>query len=475
MSNEGDVNAASTTNVRLAGGKKNRKGKKHQKSNEEMFLDPTPSEALTSQPCSTIEASDDELGEEAIDVTAEHEWVARVEVARQAVEILGRCMNVADGKFNTLEDFNLAETDNIPKELEGRQRAEFEMKEAITSLECQLMEALSTIETMKAEMKTLMTIEEAIKNVEALTDFRHEKPDRIGGEDMRGCHDDSGGDCGKVEEQRPHPKKHDTSEGEGCTLARTRRRDDTVGLDRIMRAITKQLGKPKGYGAQYLDLTINGIPASPMVDTGAEANIMTKTAATRLGLSYSPSNAQLMTVNAPPTPMCGVAQEQCHMVIDPYLQQLLVMEQGGSCMVPLVKVPTMEERVCLMTMQLEKNPKKKESTFIATTASSKEVNGAKRSLPPRTKKVPKENNVVMPKKPPRRLPPRNEVDHKTELEGIWKTLKKLREGLDRVNELLVAHAQDSDDYATAICSGHCINRWGRVSCPATSQSNFASG
>jgi len=71
----------------------------------------------------------------------------------------------------------------------------------------------------------------------------------------------------------------------------------------------KQLGKPKGYGAQYLDLTINGIPASPMVDTGAEANIMTKTATTRLGLSYSPSNAQLMTVNAPPTPMCGVAQE----------------------------------------------------------------------------------------------------------------------------------------------------------------------
>ncbi|KAG5595484.1 hypothetical protein H5410_036716 [Solanum commersonii] len=61
MAIEGDVNAASTTNVRSDGGKKNRKGKKHQKSHEEMLLDPTPSEALTSHPPSTTEASDDEL------------------------------------------------------------------------------------------------------------------------------------------------------------------------------------------------------------------------------------------------------------------------------------------------------------------------------------------------------------------------------------------------------------------------------
>ena len=103
-----------------------------------------------------------------------------------------------------------------------------------------------------------------------------------------------------------------------------------------------------------------------MVDTGAEVNIMTKTATTRLGLCYSPINAQLRTVNAPPTPVSGVAHrvsitlgewqgntnftfapldlfdiihgqeffQQCHTVIDPYLQRLLVMEQGGTCMVP---------------------------------------------------------------------------------------------------------------------------------------------
>ena len=46
-------------------------------------------------------------------------------------------------------------TENIHKELEGHQRAEFEMKEVITSMECRLMEALITIETMNAKIKTL--------------------------------------------------------------------------------------------------------------------------------------------------------------------------------------------------------------------------------------------------------------------------------------------------------------------------------
>ncbi|KAG5585530.1 hypothetical protein H5410_045964 [Solanum commersonii] len=43
-----------------------------------MLLDPTPSEALTSHPPSTTEASDDERGMEAIDVTTGEKWVSRV-------------------------------------------------------------------------------------------------------------------------------------------------------------------------------------------------------------------------------------------------------------------------------------------------------------------------------------------------------------------------------------------------------------
>ena len=61
---------------------KNRKGKKHQKGNEEVLPHPTPNEALKSHPPSTTKASDKEMGEDAIDVTAGEEWVARVEVAR---------------------------------------------------------------------------------------------------------------------------------------------------------------------------------------------------------------------------------------------------------------------------------------------------------------------------------------------------------------------------------------------------------
>lgn len=44
-----------------------------------------------------------------------------------------------------------------------------------------------------------------------------------------------------------------------------------------------------------------------MVEIGAEFNIMTKMTSTRLGLHCSPSNAQLRAVNAPPTPVSGVA------------------------------------------------------------------------------------------------------------------------------------------------------------------------
>ena len=58
MATEGDVNDASTTNVRMDDGKKNRKGKKHQKGNEEVVPNPTPCEGLTSYPLATTKASD---------------------------------------------------------------------------------------------------------------------------------------------------------------------------------------------------------------------------------------------------------------------------------------------------------------------------------------------------------------------------------------------------------------------------------
>ena len=121
--------------------------------------------------------------------------------------------------------------------------------------------------------------------------------------------------------------------------------------------------------AQCVDIMINRKRAHVFVYNGAEANLITKMATMRLGLRYSPSNIQLKTVNAPPTPVDGVAHgvsitisdwqgktkfiispldiydiilgqeffQQCHTVIDPYLQQLMIMEKGGTCMVPMKK------------------------------------------------------------------------------------------------------------------------------------------
>ena len=120
MNNEGDVVGASTTNVRTDGGKKNKKGKKQQKGNGWILPEPTPSEVQTSHPPTIIDGSDEETGEDVVDITAGEEWIARVEMARQAVEILGRRLNGEDKKFKTLEDFSLEENDNIQKELEAR-------------------------------------------------------------------------------------------------------------------------------------------------------------------------------------------------------------------------------------------------------------------------------------------------------------------------------------------------------------------
>ena len=71
--------------------------------------------------------------------------------------------------------------------------------------------------------------------------------------------------------------------------------------------------------------------------------------------------------------------------------------------VPLVKVPKTEAQVQLTTMQLERSNKKKGMTFPTYIASSKEDNAPKGDWPPRTRK---DNNIVMPRKSSRRLPPK---------------------------------------------------------------------
>ena len=78
---EGDVNGASTTNIHLDGWKNNIKVNKNQKGNDKVLPNPTTSDVITSHPPSITEASDDELGEDVIDVSTRKELVARMEVA----------------------------------------------------------------------------------------------------------------------------------------------------------------------------------------------------------------------------------------------------------------------------------------------------------------------------------------------------------------------------------------------------------
>ena len=77
-------------------------------------------------------------------------------------------------------------------------------------------------------------------------------------------------------------------------------------------AIAKQTEKPRDFSTQYINISINERAARAMVNTGAEANIMTKTVAERLRVNYVPSNTCLKIVNPPSTPVCGVAQRSKH-------------------------------------------------------------------------------------------------------------------------------------------------------------------
>ena len=145
----------------------------------------------------------------------------------------------------------------------------------------------------------------------------------------------------------------------------------------------KGLAKSKAWAQT---VTINGNIARALVDTGAEVNVMTKTAATRLGLRYTASNTQIRTVNASPTPIVGVAHgvnitvgdwqgktkfivapinmfdvilgqkffQQCHAVIDPHLKILTIMEKGREYTVPMVKAQATEGQARLTAMKLER-------------------------------------------------------------------------------------------------------------------------
>ena len=96
----------------------------------------------------------------------------------------------------------------------------------------------------------------------------------------------------------------------------------------------------------------------------------------------------------------------------------------------------MEGQIQLTAMKLERVNVK--VTSAATIASSGEYNDAEKSLPPRTKRVPRKNTAVMKKKPLRHLPPMKEEVRKIRSRKVGQSLKRLLEGIEPVHELMIA-------------------------------------
>ena len=113
------------------------------------------------------------------------------------------------------------------------------------------------------------------------------------------------------------------------------------------------------------------------------------------------------------------------------------MEKGREYEIPMVKVHATEGQDRLTAMKLERVDVRRRLTPAATIASSREDNGAGKTLPPRRKRVPSRNADLM-KKPPEHLPPLKEEVRKIGSKKVGTSTKRLLEGNDRVRELMVA-------------------------------------
>ena len=112
------------------------------------------------------------------------------------------------------------------------------------------------------------------------------------------------------------------------------------------------------------------------------------------------------------------------------------MEKGREYTVPMVKAQVTEGQGRLTAMKLERVDVKRRLTLAATIASSREDNGAGKSMPPRNKRVPSRNADMM-KKTPEHFPPLKEEVRKIGSRKDGTSMKRLLERIDRVRELMV--------------------------------------
>ncbi|XP_070022046.1 uncharacterized protein [Nicotiana sylvestris] len=136
-----------------------------------------------------------------------------------------------------------------------------------------------------------------------------------------------------------------------------------------------------------------------MVDTGATHNFVTEASAKRLELKLAPTNSCVKTVNTE-------------------IQNAREVANGVGVKLGTWKVtmPHGQIQAQLSAMQVVKGIKKGEPTFVATIASLEEDKNFQETVPLCIGKLLEENKDAMPEELPKHLPPRQEVDHKIELE-----------------------------------------------------------
>nr|XP_016483424.1 PREDICTED: uncharacterized protein LOC107804107 [Nicotiana tabacum] len=210
-------------------------------------------------------------------------------------------------------------------------------------------------------------------------------------------------------------------------------------------AIAAQPPRVRPRESLFVDAKLNSKDVRIMVDTGATHNFVTEERARELGLVFISSDTIMKTVNALPSTVHGFAPNvqialgdwqgltdftvapmdvfdiilgldfwyEVNALIAPRINQLHISDPGGSCIVPLVRVP--QTGVHLSAMQLVKGFKKRELTFLATLTGIVEHSLEAVALPPRIEQVLDENKDVMPEELPKHLPPQREVDHQIEL------------------------------------------------------------
>lgn len=158
MTNDGELNAANTlSNIAQDVVGKKARNKKMNAANKrkEVLLVVESSRDLTSHEPFSTEESEDEVGVPPKDVSLGKEWIMKVNAGMDAVEIFGRRLGKVEGTFHVLDGNAIEDIESIRNDLEGHTQAEIEVRPTITTLECILIEALSTIDSMNAKVEAL--------------------------------------------------------------------------------------------------------------------------------------------------------------------------------------------------------------------------------------------------------------------------------------------------------------------------------